>query len=348
FVQPRWFGERLPAGPAVETCVSIPSDSRLAGPEISSEFPQHSGFQNPESSTLFLYAEQGLGDTLQFVRYLPLVAARLPGVPMVLEVQPPVLRLIAGALDAGSATSLAGLPVQLIASGATPPEFTHHCPLMSLPSIFATTLATVPAAIPYLRATAGEPRESPPRGEKSDPSTPTMSTMPNRLSVGIHWAGNPRYRADRERSTALSIFEPLLALPGVRWVSLQKGPAARQIDRLPPHLRPIDSGSFDADLADAAATIAGLDLVITTDSAVAHLAGALGKPLWLLLPWQSDWRWMQETEETPWYPTARLWRQAKPGDWAGLIERVRRTLLFGPPFEASTFERQRPDVLSRA
>ncbi|HTJ29098.1 MAG TPA: glycosyltransferase family 9 protein, partial [Acidobacteriaceae bacterium] len=291
-------------------------DSGLNSPEISSEFPQHSGFQNPESAKLFLYAEQGLGDTAQFVRYLPLVASRLPGVPIVLEVQPPVLRLIASSLAPDSGTSLAGLPVQLIASGCAVPEFTHHCPLMSLPAIFATTLATVPAEIPYLRPPTGAPGSK----ETREPASQRQ------LSIGVHWAGNPRYRADRERSTTLSIFEPLLSLPGMRWVSLQKGPAARQIDHLPPHLRPLDASSSDVDLADTAATIAGLDLVITTDSAVAHLAGALGKPLWLLLPWQSDWRWMQEIATTPWYPTARLWRQPGPGDWAGLIEQIRQAL----------------------
>ena len=331
FTQPRWFGDPL----------QIPSDltpnhletkiSRSNGLEFSSEFPQYSGFQNPKSRTLFLYAEQGLGDTLQFVRYLPIVAARLPGTPILLEVQPPVERLLARSLEADSGTPLANLPVRLIASGQASsrastqatypalPEFTHHCPLMSLPALFATTIATVPAVIPYLRAP--EAKDKPKAAEATGPAGP------NRFSIGMHWAGNPRYRADRERSTTLSIFEPLLRIPGIRWVSLQKGPAARQIDRLPPNLRPVDSASTDTDLADTAATIATLDLVITTDSAVAHLTGALGKPLWLLLPWQSDWRWMQDIATTPWYPGARLWRQSSPGDWAGLIERVHEALL---------------------
>jgi tetratricopeptide (TPR) repeat protein len=308
FAQPRWFGE-----PSLRNTPKE-NNSGSCSPKFSSEFPQHSGLHSPEtqhpepapqSPVLFLYAEQGLGDTLQFVRYLPLIIARLPGVSIVLEVQPPVLHLLQ--------QSLAGLPIQLIASGEPPPPFTQHCPLMSLPAVFATTLPTVPANVPYLRAPAME-------------TVPTADNV-SALSIGIHWAGNPRYRADRERSTTLDVFRPLLALAGIRWVSLQKGPAARQIDPLPPALRPIDSGSSDADLADTARTIAALDLVITTDSAVAHLAGALAKPVWLLLPWQSDWRWMQETEATPWYPTMRLIRQKTPGDWPGLIDRVRQALI---------------------
>jgi tetratricopeptide (TPR) repeat protein len=296
FTKPRWHGGPLPRASSGQFF------SRLSNPKFSTGFPQISGLHDPESSALFLYAEQGLGDTLQFVRYLPLVVQRLPGVPIFLEVQPPLLRLLVA--------SLAGLPVQLLAAGDPLPPFTHHCPLMSLPAVFATTLATVPAQVPYLCASAAA--ILPPQPE---------------LTIGLNWAGNPHYRADRERSTTLSTFEPLLRLPGIRWVSLQKGEAARQISSLPPHLRPIDSGSQDRDLADTAATIANLDLVVTTDSAVAHLAGALGRPLWLLLPWQSDWRWMQQIETTPWYPTARLWRQSTPNNWPELITRLSRALL---------------------
>lgn len=324
FAQPRWLGESLEPRRECGHAAWNAGDSRSGSPEISSAFPQHSGLPSPESATLLLYAEQGLGDTLQFVRYLPLVARRLPGVAMVLEVQAPVLRLIAQSLEAGSGTALAGLPVRLVAAGGALPEFTHHSPLMSLPAIFATTLGTVPAAIPYLRARL-------PDGGRGESAAAVAGAR--KLSVGIHWAGNPLYRADRERSTRLLTFAPLLAMTGIRWVSLQKGPAAREIDELAQWLRPVDAGSTDADLADAAATVAGLDLVITTDSAVAHLAGALGKPLWLLLPWQSDWRWMQSIETTPWYPTARLWRQSSAGDWAGLIESVAAALREWVPAE---------------
>jgi tetratricopeptide (TPR) repeat protein len=306
FPQPRWRGETI---------------SRLISPENSKKIAENSGFTSPESLTLFLYAEQGLGDTLQFFRYLPLVAERLPNVPILLEVQPPLQRLLAA--------NLGSLPIRLIASGDPIPPFTHHCPLMSLPAVFATTIETVPNTTPYiyLAADMGAPSFARPLREgwvstNAPAPAPSGPTPSPRLTIGLNWAGNPRYRADRERSTILETFLPLFELPGIRWISLQKGPAAVQLQQLPPHLRPIDAGSPDLDLADTAATIAQLDLVLTTDTAIAHLAGALGKPLWLLLPWQSDWRWMQETSTTPWYPTARLWRQSSPNDWPGLINRI--------------------------
>jgi tetratricopeptide (TPR) repeat protein len=285
-------------------------------------------------ATLLLYSEQGLGDTIQFVRYLPLVAQRLTssrenqGAPhlasemwdsavapirLILEVQPPLTRLLAAQFASFK------VPVQVISHGDPLPAFTHHCPLMSLPALFQTTLATVPSQIPYLHA------------GQQPPGCPTLAT-PLSLSpgwdqqhppaIGVAWAGNPSYRADHERSTHLKTFLPLLKIPGIHWVSLQKGEAAGQILELPPEISLHDGSSRDRDLADTAALVTHLDLVITTDTAVAHLAGALGKPLWLLLPWQSDWRWMQRIPTTPWYPTARLFRQSSPGNWRGLLRRV--------------------------
>jgi hypothetical protein len=204
---------------------------------------------------------------------------------------------------------------------------------MSLPAVFATTLETVPNTTPYLHpaSNTGAPPFARPLREgwdsaKASRQTPSRSTSSARLTIGLNWAGNPRYRADRERSTSLETFRPLLDLPGIRWISLQKGDPAGQLQQLPPHLRPIDAGSVDRDLADTTATIAHLDLVLTTDTAIAHLAGALGKPLWLLLPWQSDWRWMQQTSTTPWYPTAQLWRQSSPNNWPELIARIAAAL----------------------
>jgi len=164
------------------------------------------------------------------------------------------------------------------------------------------------------------------RESGDDPITPGASKLASRRRIGIAWAGNPKYRADRERSTHLRTFGPLLARDEFSWFSLQKGDAAAQIQQLPAHLRPQDSSSADRDLADTAALIENLDLVITTDTVIAHLAGALGKPLWLLLPWQSDWRWMQNTLHSPWYPTARLFRQASPGAWRDLVEKVAEEL----------------------
>jgi len=283
----------------------------------------------PENSALLIYAEQGLGDTLQFVRYLPLVAERLTssteslGAPhldsemwdaqqtpphtqfrLILEVQPPLTRLLAAHFTNSK------VKVQIIRHGDPLPSFTHHCPLMSLPAIFQTTLETVPNQTPYLHP---DPELVQARAAELSPIRP---------AIGISWAGNPNYRADQERSTHLQTFLPLLEIPNFQWISLQKGEAANQIPQLPPELSLHDGCSRDRDLADTAALVANLDLVITTDTAIAHLAGALGKPLWLLLPWQSDWRWMQQTLTTPWYPTARLFRQSSLDNWPELLHRV--------------------------
>jgi tetratricopeptide (TPR) repeat protein len=298
FPQPRWHGESLSRPSNLESIRNTSDNSRSI---------------SPESPTLFLYSEQGLGDTLQFFRYLPLVAERLPSVPLILEVQPPLQRLLAA--------NLGQLPVRLIASGDPIPPFTHHCPLMSLPAVFATTIETVPNTTPYLHPATdgGAPHLELEMWETKELG---QATLTHPLTIGLNWAGNPRYRADHERSTTLETFLHLFKIPGIRWISLQKGEAAAQLQQIPPHLRPIDAGSADRDLADTAATIAQLDLVLTTDTAIAHLAGALGKPLWLLLPWQSDWRWMQQISTTPWYPTARIWRQSSPNNWPELINRI--------------------------
>ncbi|MFC5864305.1 tetratricopeptide repeat protein [Acidicapsa dinghuensis] len=281
-------------------------------------FPQPRWHGEPlaESSTLFLYAEQGLGDTIQFFRYLPLSAERAPGSSIVVEVQAPLLRLLQGFAEQTSTAT--GTKIHLIPQGSQLPAITHHCPLMSLPALFGTTLDSISATIPYLYA---DPQLVRIRAAELA-HQPTDSSQ----RVGINWAGNPNYRADHERSTHLKTFHPLLALPNIHWVSLQKGKPAEEMRGLPPNLHLQDLGSHDRDLADTAAVIANLDLVITTDTAVAHLAGALGKPLWLLLPWQSDWRWMQECPCTPWYPQARLFRQSSPCNWQELMQRVGREL----------------------
>ncbi|WP_263355783.1 tetratricopeptide repeat protein [Acidicapsa ligni] len=276
FAQPRWHGEPLH---------DLPLESRR----------------------VLIYGEQGLGDTLQFVRYMPLIARR--GARIILEVQPSLARLLKPLAE-----SLDG---QLVSHGSPFPGFAHHCPLMSLPAIFRTTLETVPADIPYIRA---DPTLASERAEKLSLS-PTVLNAPAVLNIGLAWAGNPNYRADQERSTQLTTFLFLLRLPNIRWFSLQKN-ASAQIAILPEDCSLADASAMDDDLADTAALIQNLDLVISTDTAVAHLTGALGKPLWLLLPWQSDWRWMQDRLDTPWYPTARLFRQSSPNDWTELISRV--------------------------
>jgi tetratricopeptide (TPR) repeat protein len=267
---------------------------------------------------VLLHGEQGLGDTIQFCRYATLVAAR-GGVP-ILQVQAAVERLMSSLplVRAGHAEiDLLGFRRNGLPDYN--PHFDLECPLLSLPAVFETTIETVPWPGAYLGA---------------DPEL--VSTMHMRfpdlwlndgsrtrpLRVGFAWAGNPCYKADSQRSMKLKALLPLLRVPGITWISLQKGLAAEQLADLPGDIRVWDGSSRDTDLAETAALMATLDLVITTDTCIAHLAGATGKPIWILLPHLSDWRWMQEIETTPWYPTARLFRQSAPGDWAGVLERV--------------------------
>ena len=309
---------------------------------------------------LFVYFEQGLGDTLQFARYLPLVAAG--GAQLIVEVQPPLVRLLDPWIR-----SLGGV---CIASGDSIPAFDLHTPLLSLPLRFATTLDSIP---PPLRLAVAQVLLDERFPQTARSGQTVTETQPGPRAIGLCWAGNPRYAADRDRSTRLETLLPLLArFPEDRWYSLQKGPASEQIPetlaRLSsgsgtrgehvatgtefpfrefpkrefpkwesrhalPSASPfplIDACSADRDLADTAAVVAALDLVLTTDTVIAHLAGSLGKPCWLLLPWQSDWRWMQTILTTPWYPTLRLFRQPAPGNWVGLLERVADELRVEP------------------
>ncbi len=253
---------------------------------------------------VLLHAEQGLGDTIQFCRYAALVAAR-GGVP-VLQVQPPVERLMRSL-----AAVRAGLAETTLLD-AEPPPCDWECPLMGLPGVFQTTAETVPWTGAYLGA----------EGELAAAKRAQFPGKPRALRIGIAWAGNPRYKADAARSMHLETLVPLLQAVDATWISLQKGEAAVQLKSLPAGVSVHDASSADRDLAETAALVAGLDLVITTDTCIAHLAGAMGKPVWILLPHLADWRWMQQTETTPWYSTARLFRQRASGDWAGVVLRV--------------------------
>ncbi len=247
---------------------------------------------------LLVHDEAGFGDTLQFVRYVPLLAAR--GVRVLLQVQPPLLRLL---------SRLAGLEV-VFPRGQALPEYDLHCPMLSLPHAFGTTLATVPAEIPYLFA---------------DPEA--VAFWRRRLGgeallVGLAWAGASRptmpeaHAMDARRSLPANALSVLAAVEGVRFVSLQKGPAP------PPGLALFDPMPACADFADTAAVVAALDLVIAVDTAVAHLAGALGKPVWLLSRFDMCWRWLQNRSSSPWYPTLSLYRQPRPGAWGDVLARV--------------------------
>ena len=261
-----------------------------------------------EGRRVLLHAEQGLGDTIQFCRYATMVAAR--GGTAIVQVQEPAERLM---------RSLAAVQAGLVEAarlGSERPEpplqFDLECPLMSLPSVFGTTLETVPWAGAYLGAETGS----------VDDKRKQFPSMGPGMRVGLAWAGNPHYKADGQRSMKLATLLPLLRTSGVLWISLQKGEAAGQLAGLPDGVFVWDGSSQDRNLAETAGLLATLDLVITTDTCIAHLAGAMGKPVWILLPRLADWRWMQERETTPWYPTARLIRQTACGDWAGPVNRV--------------------------
>lgn len=262
---------------------------------------------------VLLHAEQGLGDTIQFSRYAAMVAAR--GGSVILQVQAPVERLMRSlpAVRAGL--------VEIVRLGEEPPEFDLECPLMSLPAVFGTTVDTVPWLGAYLAADR-KPAEA---------RRAQYPSIHRGMRVGLAWAGNPGYKADKRRSMRLEKLVPLLRTGGINWISLQRGDAARQLDELPGDVFVWDASSGDSDLADAAALVATLDLVVTTDTSIAHLAGALGKPVWIMLPHIADWRWMQRTGTTPWYPTARLLRQAHADDWAGVQRRVIAGLAAFPP-----------------
>ena len=253
--------------------------------------------------TILLHDEQGMGDTLQFMRYAPLVAAR--GARVLLQVQRPLLRLAAASLDVG---------IEVFAEGDLIPPFELHSPLLSLPFACGTTIETIPTPIPYIEV---DPAAAARWRNRIGPAAG--------LKVGLVWAGNPQHKNDRNRSIALERLAPLFEAPGVRWFSLQVGERAADLSRAPAG-KIANLADRLTDFAATAAAIAGLDLVIAVDTAIAHLAGALGKPVWILLPFVPDWRWLVDRDDSPWYPTARLFRQPTRGDWESVAQRVRAAL----------------------
>ncbi len=256
-----------------------------------------------DGRTLLIHAEQGLGDTLHFARFVP--AAATTGGPVVLQVQPLLTELLRDSLrDCQDVT--------VISRGERKPPFDLHVPLMSLPYVLGTTIETIPEEVPYLKVTTARVAEWRQRLAKY-----------SGLKVGVVWAGNPGHLQDRTRSLSAETVLPRLLISGVQLFSLQKDP--RTDDR--PVLEQlkdtvVDLGPFLTNFTETAAAASVLDLVITVDTAAAHLAGALGKPTWLLLPYAPDWRWLHERIDTPWYPTARLFRQPRPSDWASVLNRL--------------------------
>lgn len=277
-------------------------------------FDVHTGFPQPfwdggdlSGMTLLVHAEQGLGDVIQFARYLPLLKGRAK---RVLFAVPASLRTLF--------KDLAGVDELLTGEGA-PPHFDCHCPLLSLPRLFRTRLDSIPADLPYLRADGTR-----------------VSDMGRRFpwlkepgpKVGLVWAGRARpnnpdaMRMDGRRSLRLADLASLAKCPSVRLVSLQEGPAALQAQSPPDGMVLLDPMPQVGDFADTAAIIAHLDLVVSVDTAVAHLAGALGKPVWILSRFDACWRWLKDRDDSPWYPDARLFRQTRPGEWPPTIRRL--------------------------
>jgi len=264
--------------------------------------PMWRGERDIAGKTVLLVHEQGLGDTIQFVRYAPLVADL--GARVVVGVQPPLKSVVA---------TVPGI-AQIIADGEVLPEFDVFCPMLNLPRAFGTELATIPAKIPYIR----------PYQERLEKWRDRFLDD-DRVRVGICWAGNTAHLNDRNRSIALPRLAKVLSVPGIDFVSIQKDVAAAQADVLRAHgVRQL--GQEFADFSDTAAVIALLDLVVAVDTSVAHLAGAMGKAVALLIPFSPDWRWLLDRTDSPWYPTMRIFRQDAIGDWDGPLERLRHEL----------------------
>ncbi|HIJ63777.1 MAG TPA: tetratricopeptide repeat protein [Rhodospirillaceae bacterium] len=276
-------------------------DWRLRGGTAVSPQPR---FRQPQwdggeidGKTILLHYEQGLGDTLQFSRYAPLVARQAK---VVLAVQRPLVKLL---------RTLPG-NIEVIGEGDPLPPFDLHCPLLSLPRLFRTTARDIPAAGAYLAADPGRLADW------------TARIAGRRPRIGLAWSGNPQHVADHRRTVPLSKLLPLIWNSGADWHAVQKDlrPEDRRLVAATPNLT--WHGDRLADFQDTAALISALDLVISVDTSVAHLAGALGRPTWLMLPYAPDWRWLEERDDSPWYACFRLFRQARIGDWDEVIAQL--------------------------
>jgi tetratricopeptide (TPR) repeat protein len=263
------------------------------------------GKEDLQGKSILIFAEQGLGDTLQFCRYIDLLAAR--GAEITFRV-PPELRELLSHLSRAT----------VVGADRPPPQTAFYCPLLSLPLAFATELETVPASVPYLVP-------SPDRVVKWRQRL--VEGEDKRLRVGIAWHGMHRKPfGEPDRSVPLHHFHALARIPGVRLISLQKGEGVEELCDVPRDIQIETLGDdFDSGpgaFLDSAAVMTQLDLVISVDTSLAHLAGALARPTWLTLKYVADWRWLIDRTDTPWYPTMRLCRQASPGDWEGVFASI--------------------------
>jgi tetratricopeptide (TPR) repeat protein/ADP-heptose:LPS heptosyltransferase len=266
--------------------------------------PMWLGQESLDGKTIVIVADEGLGDTIQFVRYVPILAER--GARVILVVQDPLCPLLSNLPDISQCLPMSEIHL---------PPFDFHCPIMSLPLAFGTRLETIPASTPYLPA---------PDDDRVQAWEPRLGAH-DRLRVGLCWAGNPRQPDDHNRSIALRIFSSLLDADAT-FISVQKETNAEDRAALQEMPGIVDLTDQLTDFAETAALLACLDLVITVETSVAHLAGALGRKTWTLLCYTPDHRWLLDRDESPWYPTMQLFRQTRPGDWQGVFERVRSEL----------------------
>lgn len=311
-IEPRFAGAHLNEG----LCRLLLGDTDRGWKEYEYrlEMPEYldakRNFQRPvwlgESSingkTILIHAEQGFGDTLMICRYVPLVTAL--GARVVLEVRPELVRLMQG-LDAD---------FTLIARGDDLPQFDAHCPIMSLPLAFETRLETIPSKVPYLRI----PIDNIDRWRSK--------LRDGGFKIGVAWAGNPSFKYDHDRSITLKNILSVCSVHGATFFSIQKDlrDGDAEILRANPHIGHL--GSELSDFLDTAAAMESLDLIISSDTSTVNLAGALGRPVWVLLSSNPDWRWLLDRTDSPWYPTARLFRQSKSGDWGPVVDDVRAEL----------------------
>jgi tetratricopeptide (TPR) repeat protein len=263
--------------------------------------PRWTGAQDLAGRTILLHAEQGLGDTIQFVRYAPLVAAR--GARVLVEVQQGL----------GSLLNHTGFAVFEL--GDALPAFDLHCSLVSLPAAFATSQASIPASVPYIA-----------------PAPDTVAAWARRLGpwrkmrVGFAWSGSAGHAADTDRTMPLDTLAPLLGRGDIECHAVQRDIRDSDRDAMRAFLHLADHSAALTDFEQTAGLLAQMDLVITVDTAVAHLAGAMNVPAWVMLPHAADWRWMRDRDDSPWYPSVRLFRQKRRGEWASVIDPVARNL----------------------
>jgi hypothetical protein len=254
------------------------------------------------TGTLLLIADQGFGDVIQFARYIPWAAARASDIALACSVEmQPVVRQFSGI-------------GRIFDHWDRAPDFAAYCPLSGLPRLAGTTLETIPAPVPYLRA---DPARAALWRDRLAALVPAGYRR-----IGIAWAGRPTHHNDRNRSAALADLAPLAELPRTALVSLQKGPGQAQIGAYWARAPLVNLGPEIRDFGDTMAILDALDLVVAVDTAVIHLAGAMGKPVWVMLPYAPDWRWLLDRRDSPWYPSTRLFRQSAARDWAPVVAAI--------------------------